>query len=114
MYHPPQMAWFVPRGRFRPIGFLLIGTFVASGELSACHGIREEPPVGVCAVILRDSFHGVTAEPPRPGAKDGREALVYYEGHCGGLCGEGGCIWAQRDDRAADWRLARKVVGWQA
>ena len=45
---------------------------------------------------------------------DGRDALVYYEGHCGGLCGEGGYIWVHRDDRTGNWRLARKVVGWQA
>ena len=43
---------------------------------------------------------------------DGRDALVYYEARCGGLCGEGGYVWARRAADTDQWRLGRKVISW--
>jgi hypothetical protein len=39
-------------------------------------------------------------------ADDQLNALVYYETHCGGLCGEGGYVWLRRDTGSAPWRIA--------
>ena len=36
------------------------------------------------------------------------DALVYYEAHCGGLCGETGYAWLHRDSVVAGWTLARR------
>ena len=47
-------------------------------------------------------------------ADDQLNALVYYEAHCGGLCGEGGYVWLRRDTPSSPWRLARKIVAWMA
>jgi pimeloyl-ACP methyl ester carboxylesterase len=41
---------------------------------------------------------------------DLRDALFYYRSGCGGLCGEGGYVWAHRDSATSKWRLARKVI----
>ena len=40
------------------------------------------------------------------------EALVYYEGHCGGLCGEGGYVWLHRDAATQQWAIRKKVISW--
>ena len=40
---------------------------------------------------------------------DTLDALVYYESHCGGLCGRGEAVWLTRR-ASAHWRV-RKVVG---
>ena len=45
---------------------------------------------------------------------DGRHAFVYYASWCGGLCGQGGYIWARRDAADGPWRVARSVVSWLA
>jgi pimeloyl-ACP methyl ester carboxylesterase len=45
---------------------------------------------------------------------DGHHAFVYYASWCGGLCGQGGYIWARRDAADGPWRVARSVVSWFA
>lgn len=44
-------------------------------------------------------------------AADGRSALVYYEYHCGGLCGAGHLVFLERqaDDR---WRVTVALQTW--
>jgi hypothetical protein len=46
--------------------------------------------------------------------RDRLNALVYYEGRCGGLCGEGGYVWLRRDTVSSPWRIARKIVSWMS
>lgn len=43
-------------------------------------------------------------------APTGLDALVYYEAECGGLCGETGYAWLQRDSAQLGWRLKKKIV----
>jgi hypothetical protein len=43
-------------------------------------------------------------------ADDRLNALVYYEAHCGGLCGESGYAWLRRDTASSPWRIAKKIV----
>ena len=43
-------------------------------------------------------------------ANDQLNALVYYEAHCGGLCGEDGYAWLRRDTTSSPWRIAKKIV----
>ena len=47
-------------------------------------------------------------------ADDQLNALVYYEAHCGGLCGEGGYAWLRRDSAGSPWRIAKKMVSWMS
>jgi hypothetical protein len=45
---------------------------------------------------------------------DGRDALVYYEIHCGWLCGFGRYVWLQRDraSRRSVWSIKKTVDHW--
>jgi hypothetical protein len=43
-------------------------------------------------------------------ANDQLNALVYYEAHCEGLCGEGGYMWLRRDTLSSPWRIAKRIV----
>jgi hypothetical protein len=45
-------------------------------------------------------------------SRDGLDALVYYEAHCGGLCGEGGYAWLHRDSQQTPWSIRLKAVSW--
>jgi hypothetical protein len=47
-------------------------------------------------------------------APDGLNALVYYERRCGGLCGEGGYVWAQRDSAQSQWSIRQRIVSWMS
>ena len=47
-------------------------------------------------------------------ADDQLNALVYFEAHCGGLCGEGGYVWLRRDTASSPWRIAKMMVSWMA
>lgn len=47
-------------------------------------------------------------------ADDQLNALVYFESHCGGLCGEGGYVWLRRDTASSPWRIAKMMVSWMA
>ena len=38
------------------------------------------------------------------------DALVYYEAHCGGLCGERGYAWLHRDSDRSRWQLKKRIV----
>jgi hypothetical protein len=40
------------------------------------------------------------------------DALVYYEGRCGGLCGEGGYIWLHRAPDQSSWSIRKKIISW--
>lgn len=43
---------------------------------------------------------------------DGLDALVYYEGRCEGLCGEGVYAWLHRDSGEKKWSIKRRVMKW--
>ena len=45
---------------------------------------------------------------------DRLNALLYYEAHCGGLCGEGGYVWLRRDTVSSPWRISKKIVSWMS
>jgi hypothetical protein len=45
-------------------------------------------------------------------ADDGKDALVYYEGRCGGLCGEGGYVWLHREQPQSRWFIRKKILRW--
>jgi hypothetical protein len=40
----------------------------------------------------------------------GRDALVYFEYHCGGLCGGGNLVWLQSAEQS--WRVRQRVEFW--
>jgi hypothetical protein len=42
---------------------------------------------------------------------DTLDALVYYESHCGGLCGRGAAVWLTRR-ASAHWRVRKVVQFW--
>ena len=41
---------------------------------------------------------------------DGLDALVYYEAHCGGLCGESAYLWLHRSATQGHWSINRRIV----
>ena len=41
---------------------------------------------------------------------DGLDALVYYEAHCGGLCGESAYLWLHRGATQGHWSINRRIV----
>jgi hypothetical protein len=43
---------------------------------------------------------------------DSLDALVYYEHHCGGLCGSGEAVWLSRPAATDRWRIRKKVMFW--
>jgi hypothetical protein len=43
---------------------------------------------------------------------DSLDALVYYEYHCGGLCGRGDAVWLNRSAATDRWRLRKRVMFW--
>jgi hypothetical protein len=43
---------------------------------------------------------------------DGRDALVYYENHCGAICGEGAMAWLHRDSAADPWAIKQVRPFW--
>jgi hypothetical protein len=43
---------------------------------------------------------------------DGRDALVYYEQRCGGLCGDGAFVWLQRKARRTPWVIRSRIITW--
>jgi hypothetical protein len=42
---------------------------------------------------------------------DGRSALLYYEVHCGSLCGSGNLLWLMRTDDG-QWQVKRSLLHW--
>ena len=44
-------------------------------------------------------------------SQDGHDAVVYYDRHCGGLCGAGAYVWLQRDAENG-WRVRKRIVTW--
>jgi hypothetical protein len=43
---------------------------------------------------------------------DGRNAVVFYERQCDGLCGEGEWVWFQRTSPSDPWRVMKEVWRW--
>ena len=41
---------------------------------------------------------------------DALDALVYYEAHCGGLCGESGYLWLHRSAAQRPWSTNKRIV----
>ena len=41
---------------------------------------------------------------------DARDALLYYEGRCEGLCGEGVYAWLRRDAPEKKWSIKRRIT----
>lgn len=44
--------------------------------------------------------------------RDALDALVYYEGWCEGLCGEGVFAWLRRDSPEKKWTIKRRITRW--
>lgn len=55
------------------------------------------------------AFYGFT---PVAFNRDSTQAYLYYEYHCGGLCGGGDGVWLLRDRETRVWRLHRRVNYW--
>ena len=67
------------------------------------------------ALALADSGLGgtkVLEVTPIAFSPGGSEALVYYELHCGALCGTGVVVWLMR--REGKWSVAERFVRWAA
>jgi hypothetical protein len=43
---------------------------------------------------------------------DSLNAMVYYEYHCGSLCGGGNAVWMVRSPNARAWRIHRVMTLW--
>lgn len=43
---------------------------------------------------------------------DSVHALVYYEYHCGGLCGGGDAVWLMRNAKTGRWFVRKRVMFW--
>jgi hypothetical protein len=41
---------------------------------------------------------------------DGLDALVYYDAHCGGLCGESAYLWLHRSATQGPWSINKRIV----
>lgn len=44
--------------------------------------------------------------------KDGRDAVVFYERQCDGLCGEAEWVWFTRSAADQPWKVAKEVWSW--
>jgi hypothetical protein len=47
-------------------------------------------------------------------ARDSKEAVVYYERHCGNLCGTGAYLWLHRASPSTTWTLGKRIVVWMS
>ncbi len=45
---------------------------------------------------------------------DRSDALVYYEGRCGNLCGIGAYVWLHRATPPSGWILRKMIVSWMS
>lgn len=84
-------------------------------------GIKRVPAHATRAIVVRGSsdaleafkrehdINGWLAVSDPLTDPSGLHALVYYEAECGGLCGEAGYVWLQRDSAQSPWRLKKKI-----
>lgn len=123
----PNSSW---SARFDVIPATLSGRLA---ELSAAPQLAEVALLGASArpitgATLDDVFHdgskgwmefyrrfpgsrGYLALSPIAFSDDESQALIYFERHCGGLCGEGELAWLWRD-RPGHWQVLRLLRFW--